>query len=136
MDSWGNCALHERDGLRELPGLRMLQRYQKDLIAIPLLTALYFCAGKLGLSLALVHVSASAIWPPTGLALAAMLLLGYRIWPAIFIGSFLVNWEKQAVAPSLAIAIGNTLEAVVAAMLARGFAGGARAFWEPANIFR
>ena len=62
MIIWGDRDAR-RDGLR---GARMFQRYQKDLIAIPLLTALYFCAGKLGLSLALVHVSASAIWPPTG----------------------------------------------------------------------
>ena len=35
--------------------------------------------------------SASAVWPPTGIALAATLLLGYRIWPAILLGAFLVN---------------------------------------------
>src|SRR5437667_204505 len=55
------------------------------------LTGVYFLAGKFGLSLAFVHASASAVWPPTGIALAATLLLGYRVWPALFLGAFLVN---------------------------------------------
>jgi signal transduction histidine kinase/CheY-like chemotaxis protein len=115
----------------------MLNRYAKDLIALLLLTAVYFCAGKLGLSVAFLHRSATAVWPPTGLALAAVLLLGYRVWPAILVGAFLVNWTiPQPPLPSLFIAIGNTLEALLGAMLARRFAGGARAFWETANIFR
>src|SRR3989454_3931658 len=42
------------------------------------LAAIYLLAGKLGLLLAFVHASASAVWPPTGIALAATLLLGYR----------------------------------------------------------
>lgn len=114
-----------------------MQRYQKDLALFLLLTPLYFCAGKLGLSVAFVHASASAVWPPTGLALAAMLLLGYRIWPAILLGAFLVNWTTPSPpATSLAIAVGNTLEAVVGTMLARRLAGGATAFQNTANIFR
>jgi integral membrane sensor domain MASE1 len=55
------------------------------------LAATYFAAGKLGLSLAFVHVSATAVWPPTGIALAAFLFLGPRVWPGIFAGAFLVN---------------------------------------------
>jgi integral membrane sensor domain MASE1 len=51
----------------------------------------YFLAGKLGLHFAFLHASASAIWPPTGIALAAVLLFGRRIWPAIFVGAFLVS---------------------------------------------
>src|SRR5947199_8460198 len=55
------------------------------------LAAAYFAAGKLGLSLAFLNASASAVWLPTGLALVAVLLLGYRVWPAILVGAFLVN---------------------------------------------
>src|SRR2546427_5957641 len=55
------------------------------------LVAVFFVAGKLGLELAFEHASATAVWPPTGIALAAMLLYGYRVWPAIFVGAFLVN---------------------------------------------
>ncbi|MGH7347328.1 MAG: MASE1 domain-containing protein, partial [Candidatus Rokuibacteriota bacterium] len=54
------------------------------------LTGVYFVAGKLGLSLAFVHASATAVWPPTGIALAALLLYGRSAWPAIFLGAFLV----------------------------------------------
>src|SRR5262245_11105895 len=51
----------------------------------------YFLLAKSGLALALIHPSASPIWPPTGFALAAILLWGYRIWPAIFIGATIAN---------------------------------------------
>jgi integral membrane sensor domain MASE1 len=56
-----------------------------------LLAALYFGAGKLGLTLAFVNASATAVWPPAGIALAAFLVLGYRVWPGILLAAFLVN---------------------------------------------
>ena len=94
---------------------------------LPLIVALaviYFIAGKLGLMLASLHASASPVWPPAGIALAASLLLGYRAWPAIFIGAFLVNVTTAGnVATSFAIATGNTLEALVGAWLVNRFAG-------------
>jgi signal transduction histidine kinase len=101
------------------------------------LAAVYLGAGKLGLSLALVHASASAVWPPTGIALAAFLLLGRSVWPAIFMGAFLVNVTTEGnVATSLGIALGNTLEGLVGAELVRRFAGGAAAFDRPRNVFK
>src|SRR5438552_7092972 len=63
----------------------------KDVGLFIALAAIYFVAGKLGLRLAFVHVSATTVWPPTGIALAAFLLLGLRVWPAIFAGAFFVN---------------------------------------------
>ena len=67
----------------------------------------YFCAGKLGLSLAFVNASASAVWPPTGLALAFLLWRGWRHWPGIFLGAFLVNATTQgSIAVTLGIACG------------------------------
>ena len=59
--------------------------------AIGALALIYFVAGKLALQLAFVNASASPVWPPAGIALAALLLLGYRVWPAIFVGAFFVN---------------------------------------------
>src|SRR2546425_1226474 len=56
-------------------------------LTLAALFGLYVVAGKLGLSLAFIHVSASPVWPPTGIALAALLTLGYRVWPAIFAGA-------------------------------------------------
>ena len=100
-------------------------------------TPVYFLAGKLGLALAFVHASASAFWPPTGIAIAAALLFGLRIWPAVFVGAFLVNITTSGdVASSLGIASGNTLEAVVAAWLVNRFAGGAAVFDRPHDVFR
>ena len=58
---------------------------------ILLIAALYYFSGKFGLSLAYIHKSASAVWPPTGISLALILFLGYQIWPGILIGAFLVN---------------------------------------------
>src|SRR5437773_848588 len=93
------------------------------------LTGVYFLAGKFGLSLAFVHASASAVWPPTGIALAATLLLGYRVWPALFLGAFLVNVTTAgSVWTSLGIAGGNTLEGLLGAFLVKRFANGRRVF--------
>jgi len=106
-----------------------LNHRQSDLIAIALMTAAYFAAGKLGLSMALVHPSSTAVWPPSGIALAAFLLLGYRAWPGVALGAFLVHVTTAgSIGTSLAIAAGNTLEAVAGAYLILRFANGARCF--------
>ena len=115
----------------------MRKRASQSVALLLALTGAYFAAGKLGLSLAFAHPSASAVWPPTGLAVAAVLLLGYRVWPAILLGSFLVNLSTAGTAAtSLGIAAGNTLEAVLGAWLAARFAGGARAFDRPEGVMR
>ena len=97
----------------------------------------YFLAGKLGLTLAFYHPSATPIWPPTGIALVGLLLLGYEVAPAVFLGAFLVNLTTiGTVATSLGIAFGNTLEAVCAAWLIGRYAGGRRALETPGNVIR
>jgi len=98
---------------------------------------LYVLAGKLGLYFAFLHASATPVWPPAGIALAALLLLGPRLWPVIFIGAFVINVTTAgSVATSLAIALGNTLEAVIGARLVTGFAGGVQVLDRPRDIFR
>src|SRR5437762_1742654 len=100
------------------------------------LTGVYFVAGKLGLSLAFVHASATAVWPPTGIALASLLILGFGTWPGILLGAFLVNLTTQGtVLTSLGIAIGNTLEGLAGAWLVRRFARGREAFEHPRDVF-
>src|SRR6266576_1386047 len=104
---------------------------------IGILAVIYFIAGKLGLMLASLHASASPVWPPAGIALAALILLGYRAWPAIFIGAFLVNVTTAGnVATSFAIGTGNTLEALVGAWLVNRFAGGTNVFDRPQGVFK
>jgi PAS domain S-box-containing protein len=89
-----------------------------------LLAAIYTLAGKLGLALAFVNASATAVWPPTGIALAAVLIFGPRVWPGIFLGAFLTN-VTTAGSPttSLLIATGNTLEPILGGYLVSRFAG-------------
>src|SRR5204862_2114844 len=115
----------------------MQSRRFPGLPAIGILTAVYFIAGKLGLMLASLHASASPVWPAAGIALGALLVLGYRVWPAIFVGAFLVNLTTAGnVATSLGIASGNTLEALCGAWLVNRFAGGTQVFDRPQNVFK
>src|SRR6266513_477968 len=115
----------------------MQSRPFSGLALIGILAVIYFIAGKLGLMLASLHASASPVWPPAGIALAALLLLGYRAWPAIFIGAFLVNVTTAGnVATSFAIGTGNTLEALVGAWLVNRFAGGTNVFDRPPGVFK
>jgi signal transduction histidine kinase len=115
----------------------MQPRRFSELRLIGILTVAYFIAGKLGLMLASLHANASPVWPPAGMALAALLLFGYRTWPAIFIGAFLVNVTTAGnVATSFAIATGNTLEALVGAWLVNRFAGGRAVFDRPQGVFK
>jgi diguanylate cyclase (GGDEF)-like protein len=112
-------------------------RLVKDLALGAGLFAVYVVAGKLSLRLAFIHPSASVVWPPTGIALAALLILGLRLWPAILAGAFVVNVTTAGSAlTSLGIATGNTLEAVVGSWLVARFAGGRAAFDTPGNVFR
>ena len=109
------------------------------------LVGAYVCAGKFGLSLATMNESVSAVWPPTGLALAALLIWGYRLWPAILVGAFVVNIMTPdpvgtpvvvAFLKTVGIATGNTLEALLGAWLVRRFAHGLKAFKRASDIFK
>ncbi|HYV33338.1 MAG TPA: MASE1 domain-containing protein, partial [Candidatus Limnocylindria bacterium] len=109
----------------------------KDIAIGIVLLGVYFVAGKLGLRLAFVNASASAVWPPTGIALAALLIFGYRFWPAVFIGAFLVNFTTSGlVATSVGIAIGNSAEALLGAYLINKYALGREAFKRPQSVFK
>jgi signal transduction histidine kinase len=82
----------------------------------------YFLAAKLGLALATVGVTVTLVWPPSGVAVAAMLLLGRRVWPGVALGAFIANATTDApIAVAWFTAVGNPLEAVVAASLLRSF---------------
>ncbi len=106
-------------------------------MAILSLAGVYFIAGKFGLSLAMEHPSASTIWPPSGIALAALLLWGDRVWPGVFLGAFLVNITTESdLATALGIASGSTLGALVGAWLMNRFANGHKVFERARNIFK
>src|SRR5258708_34759409 len=104
---------------------------------ILLVAVIYLIAGKLGLRLAFVNPSATAVWAPTGIALAALLILDYQVWPGVFLGAFLVNITTAgSIATSVGIAVGNTLEALVGCYLVNRFAHGDKAFSRAQDIFR
>jgi PAS domain S-box-containing protein len=104
-----------------------------DVTSVAVLAIAYILAGKLGLKLAFVNEHATAIWPPTAIALAGLLLGGYRLWPGVLIGAFLVNvttgdLSVNRILASIAIGGGNTLEALLGAYLVNRGARGTRAF--------
>src|SRR5687767_5580800 len=102
-----------------------------------LVAAAYIAAARLGLALAFVNASATAVWPPTGIAIATVLILGSRrAWPGIFLGAFFINYATTAsAATSLAIATGNTLEALTAGWLLSRFAAGRASLHRATGIF-
>jgi diguanylate cyclase (GGDEF)-like protein len=105
-------------------------------VAVVAVAAAYFLAGKLGLQLAFVHSSATAVWPPTGLALAVLLIGGSRLWPGVFLGAFLVNITiAGSILSSLGIATGNTLEGISGAWLIARFANGRHCLNEVRTVF-
>src|SRR5215472_7701738 len=104
-------------------------RLVADALLVLSLAAIYFIVGKLGLKLAYLHPSATAVWPPTGVTLVVFLMLGYRVWPGIFLGALLVNLTTAGSLPvCLGIAAGNTFEGLVGCYLLNKFAGGEDAF--------
>ncbi len=94
------------------------------LVTSAAIAIVYFGAAELGFRLALVQPQATPVWPPTGIALAALLLLGVRHWPAVALGALAANLTVQETLPvALCIAAGNTLEAVGGAWLLQRVAG-------------
>ena len=101
------------------------------------LAAVYFFAAKLGLRFAYINSSVTTVWPPAGIALAAFVLLGYRVWPAILGAAFLANVTTTGGAlPSIGIAIGNTAEGLLGSYLVNRFARGGRVFDRVGDILR
>jgi class 3 adenylate cyclase/integral membrane sensor domain MASE1 len=86
------------------------------------LAGAYYAAAKLGLNLAFETQSVTAVWPPTGIALAALVLRGYRLWPGVAIGALLANsWTGIPLFAVLGITLGNTLEGLMGAWLLHRF---------------
>ena len=102
----------------------------------------YFFLAKAGLTLASIHPSATPIWPPAGLALAAVLLRGIRVWPAIYLASLLANASTEIPNASMegqflsamGIAAGNTIEAVLTGYLVTLWSDAGRTFDSPKDV--
>ena len=115
-------------------------------VAVLGVALVYYLAARLGLLLAFEATNASPVWPPSGIALAAMLLLGYRVWPGIFLGAFAANLVVFAANKaaggitigivSSSIAAGNTLEALAGALLIHRLIGSSSPFAQPQQVFK
>lgn len=100
---------------------RKSSSYSLQLLTLFLLNLI---TARVGLMMDAINGVATLVWPPTGIALAALILFGNRLWPAIFFASFCVNSVIGIpITAALGIACGSTLEAVVANYLLqrRGF---------------
>ena len=104
---------------------------QNGIIAL-IYTAIAFASLRL---FATLNSSASPVWPPTGLAIAALLLWGRRLWPGVYVGAFAANFlTTSTLISSFAIAAGNTLEAFTCAYLVTRFAKRLNAFDTPRDL--
>jgi len=111
-------------------------------IELAVIAASYFGLAESALLLPAINPAATPLWPPTGVALAFVLLRGYRVWPAILVSSFSANavssgtmtasWLFQ----STSIAIGTTLAALAGAWLINHRSHGAKTFFTPPGIGR
>jgi signal transduction histidine kinase len=85
---------------------------------------LYFAVAQAGLMFAVVGSTVTLVWPPSGIALVAILVFGYRIAFGIALGAFLANaWTGLPILLATGIAIGNALEALAGAFLLKRLAG-------------
>jgi len=109
----------------------------QDLAIVAVLAVVYFGTAKLGLRFAFVNPSATPLWAPTGITLAAFLIFGLRAWPGAFLGAFFANLTTAgSVLTSIGIATGNTLEGVAGCYLVRRFVRGQHAFERAQDIFK
>jgi PAS domain S-box-containing protein len=96
----------------------------RSLLQAGLLAVAYFAAAKLALTTAIPPGYAAPVWPGSGLALAALLLAGHRLWPGIWVGSAAANFAIEgSLAATMVIATGSTLQALAGAALVRRFIG-------------
>jgi signal transduction histidine kinase len=86
---------------------------------VALVAAAYYAAGRIGLELAYLDGAVAALWPPAGVGLALLFLLGMRVWPGIVIGDLLLGDYSTPLGTVLAQTAGNTVALVVAALLLR-----------------
>ena len=107
----------------------------RDIFRIALVAAAYWAAAWIGLRYVTIGHSVSLVWPPAGVAFAALVLLGPRIWPGVMLGAFLANaMTPVPLAAAAGIALGNTGEALLAAVMLGRIAGSRPQLEEPRHV--
>jgi PAS domain S-box-containing protein len=122
MDQW----LFQSNAEKQRP-----ESLRRTIFFIIIVALAYYFIARFCLVFAFQNTNVTAIWPPSGIALAAVWAIGYRVWPGIFIGAFAANASSFLTNSfadlntvgilSYAIAIGNTLEAVGVCYLLKRF---------------
>lgn len=113
-----------------------IKKTSSKVILYPIILLIYVLTGKLGLSLAFINPSVSTVWPPSGISLAVFLILGIEVWPAIFLGAFILNMTTTGIVDlSLLIALGDTLEGILAAFIIQKFIPHNNIFNKPSYVF-
>lgn len=104
---------------------------------LALLVIGYVVTGRVGLHFGFEYAAATVIWPPSGIALGAFLVLGYRVWPAILAAAVILYATVVGPMPAvLALGAANTVEGLAAAYLINRYAGGRLALQGPGSAFR
>ena len=115
-----------------LHGVFKAATYTLELIAIAIG---YFGLAVSGLLVPWINPTATPLWPPTGLALALMLIRGYRIWPAIFLGAFLSTIAGSgSLSEAACIALGTPIAALAGAWLIDRWSHGRETFATPIGV--
>jgi integral membrane sensor domain MASE1 len=120
--------------------------FLRGIMELAATAALYVVFGKIGFLVAIPPGNVTTVWPAAGIALAAILLLGKRVWPGVYLGSFIVNcwffwgltksFSPISIVVSGSIAVGSTLQALAAAYLIRRINGSGNQFAQPNDTFR
>jgi CHASE1-domain containing sensor protein len=120
--------------------------WAEPLAKLAAMAGAYYVVGRLGLLLAIPPGYATAVWPASGIALAGTLLFGYRVWPGILLGSFLINLATSldttsasiltTTALAASIGMGASLQAIAGAFLIRRFTQYPTVFVEARDIIK
>lgn len=115
---------------------RQLNSNLTTLTRVVILTGFYFVGGLLGKEASFLSGSVALVWPPAGIALAAILLFGYRFWPGVALGAVLFSFTNGVPLGffTLGTAIGNTLGAIVCVFLLRRVSSFDRAMERTADV--
>src|ERR1700754_710067 len=105
-------------------------------VQVLLIALIYFAAAKVGLAFASLNQSVSPVWPPSGIAIAAVILFGLRVWPGILLGALLANYLTPVTGITAeAVAIGNTAEALATAVFLH-YIGFDKSFARAKDVFK
>jgi PAS domain S-box-containing protein len=122
------------------PDRRMILGVATYFLELAAIAVSYFCLAEIALLVPAINPVGTPLWPPTGVALSLVLLWGYRVWPAIFAGSFCAHaftssgMAPAALAEAVVISVATTIAALTGAWLINRWSHGVKTFETPAGV--